>query len=248
MPVALITGANRGLGLAFARAYVARGWQVIASARRPEGAGLLLELASQADGRLRVETLDIANFSAIETLAERLSNQPIDVLINNAALTGGPLGSFGHVDYARWGEAFRINAMAPMKMMECFADAVAASGRKVIFNLSSRIGANPFFGYLEYFSSKSALNMVVKQASIALEPRGVIVVAAHPGWVGTEATAAQGKAPLTPEAAAAFLIKIIDELTVAQTGSFFDPDGSTLPLVTQQHEIKFYSKPRTATA
>jgi len=208
----------------------------------------IIELTSRADGRLQMETLDIADFSSIEALAGRLSNQPIDVLINNAALTGGPLGSFGHANYARWNEAFRVNAMAPMKMMECFADAVAASGRKVIFNLSIRIGANPFFGYLEYFSSKSALNMVVKQASIALEPHGVIVVAAHPGWVGTEATASQGQAPLTPDAAAALLTKVIDGLTIQQTGSFLDPDGSTLPLVTQQHEIKFYSKPRTAIA
>lgn len=247
MTTALITGGNRGLGLALVAHCLDRGWQVIACARDPAAASLV-ELEARSAGRLERAALDIGDFGAIDSLARRLDGRPIDILINNAALTGGPLGEFGRVDYERWAEAFRINAMAPMRMMECFADHVAASGRKVIFNLSSRIGANPFYGYVEYFSSKTALNQVVKQASIALAPRGVIVVAAHPGWVGTEATATQGQAPLTPADAAALLVKVIDGLTLEQTGRFFDPDGSTLPIVTQQHEIKFYSKPRTATA
>ena len=244
MPTALVTGANRGLGLAFAAACLARGFDVVACARNPD-ADSLLDLASGAAGRLDRVPLDLGDFASIEALAARLAGRPIDVLVNNAALTGGPVGEFGRTDYARWAEAFRLNAMAPMRMMERLADNVAASGRKVIFNVSSRIGPRTSYGYVEYRSSKSALNAVVQQVSMALAPRGIIVVAAHPGWVGTEATAAMGAAPLTPAESAAMLMKIIDGLTLEDTGRFFEPDGTTLPIVTHQREPKFYSLPRT---
>jgi len=245
MPQVLITGASRGIGLAFAKNYVEQGWDVIACARTRTPA--LSALVVAYPDAMRFEQLDVSDFAAIDRLAAATVATPIDVLLNNAALTGGALGEFGKTDYAQWEAAFRTNCLAPMKMMEAFESHVAQSEKKVMFCISSRIGANPFFGYSGYFVSKSALNQAVKQASLALRPKGITVAAAHPGWVQTDGTSDMGKAPLTPDMAATLLVKVIEELSIDKTGSFFDPDGTTLPIVTQQTEVKFYSKPLSAT-
>lgn len=245
MPTILITGASRGLGLAFVEAYAARGWRIIA-AIRGEATGRLAEIV--ADETLNVEAvpLDLADFSTIDALGQRLRGVPIDFLISNAALTGGPLGVFGETDYARFEQCLRVNTMAPFKLAEVLAPNVMASDRKVMFFIGSRLGAHPFFGYSGYVISKTGMNQVAKQVSLALAPQGVTVAACHPGWVGTEATAEHGLAPLTPAMSAAMLMKVIDRLTMADTGRFFDPDGTELPLVTQQTEQKFYGKPKGA--
>lgn len=243
MPTVLITGASRGLGLAFAEAYAMRGWRTIVAVRSALS-GRLAELAR--DACVEPVTLDLADFSSIDMLAQQLRGVPIDLLISNAALTGGPLGVFGETDYARFADCLHVNTMAPFKLAEALAANVAMSERKVMFFIGSRLGTHPFFGYAGYVVSKTGLNQVVKQVSMALAPQGVTVAACHPGWVGTEATSEHGIAPLTPEASAEMLMKVIDRLSLANTGRFFDPDGTELPLVTQQHEQKFYGKPKGA--
>ncbi len=245
MPTVLITGASRGLGLAFAEAYAARGWRVVAAVRGAPG-GRLADLVAGSGHDVVAETLDLTDFASIDALGARLSGVPIDVLISNAALTGGPLGEFGATDYTHFAECLRVNTMAPLRLAEALAGSVAIGTRKVILFIGSRLGAHPFFGYAGYMISKTGVNQVAKQVSLALAPQGITVAACHPGWVETEATAEHGQAPLTPAASAAMLIEIVDRLTIADTGKFFDPDGSELPLVTQQHEQKFYGKPRGA--
>lgn len=242
-----ITGANRGLGFAFVEEYLARGWHVIAAARDIDGATALQDLLSVHGERLSLQKLDLSDAATVAEAKSNIGALPIDVLLSNAALTGGPLGSFGAFDQERFHQACAVNAGAFMTLVEQFASNVEQSAERKIFAVSSRIGANPFYGYAEYFASKSALNALVKQVSIALAPKGIAVAAGHPGWVGTDATAAQGQAPLTPPEAAVLMMDVIDQLTLDRAGRFFDPDGSELPLVTQQHEVKFYSKPRDAT-
>ncbi len=239
----LITGANRGIGRAFVEAYLARDWHVVATVRDPQA---VAPFAGGTAERLLIEALDVTDAASVRAAAVRLAGVPIDVLVSNAALTGGPIGAFGAFDHQRFAAACAVNAGGFMTLVEAFAAHVAASRDRKILAISSRIGANPFYGYAEYFASKAALNALVKQVAVALAPRGIAVAAAHPGWVATEATAAQGQAPLTATDAAALLVKVIDGLSIERTGRFFDPDGSELPLVTQQHEVKFYSKPRDA--
>lgn len=246
MPTVLITGANRGIGLSFAKAYLAKGWEVHVANRRPIDESSL-SLDGEAEKRFHSHFLDLSDFSTIEALGQALSDISLDLVISNAALTGGELGVFGDTDYKRFEQCLKVNTMAPMRLAECLAESVASSEGKTIFFMGSRLGASPFFGYSGYMISKTALNGVVMQTSMALRPRDVTVVAAHPGWVGTEATASHGQAPLTPDMSAEMLMKIIDGLTIEDTGSFFDPDGSKLPLVTQQTEQKFYGKPKGAT-
>lgn len=245
MPTVLITGANRGLGLAFAEAYARRGWRTIA-ATRAHADGKLAALAADPAMHVELVTFDLADFASIDALGVQLRGVPIDFLISNAALTGGPLGEFGNTDYDRFEQCLRVNTMAPFKLAEVLAGNVAASDRKVMFFIGSRLGAHPFFGYSGYVVSKTGMNQVAKQVSLALAPQGVTVAACHPGWVGTEATAEHGLAPLTPAMSAEMLMKVIDRLTIADSGRFFDPDGTELPLITQQTEQKFYGKPKGA--
>lgn len=232
----LITGANRGLGLALARRALELGHDVIATARDPGDAGALRALAGP--DRLRLEALDLADFGAIDALAARLAGTPVDVLLSNGAITWSQEHPFGQTDYDGWMDHFRVNAMAPMRLAERFADHVAASRRKVMFFVASRVGPSPRFGHVPSRSSKSAQTQVVFQCALALRPRGIAVACAHPGWVATRATGHKGA--LTAEASAVLLWDIIARLTLAETGTFFEPDGTTLPIVTQQTAAKPY--------
>lgn len=245
MATVLITGANRGIGYVLAEAFVARGDDVIATARNTADARL--SALTERSGRMRVLPMALDDFASIDRLGATLEGQPIDIFISNAALTGGELGTFGQTDYERFEACLVANAMAPMRLAERLAESVAASERRIMFFIGSRLGAHPFLGYAGYMVSKTALTQVVMQVSLALKTRGVIAVAAHPGWVATDATASHGQAPLTPAQSAAMLMGIIDKLTMADSGRFFDPDGSELPLVTRQLEEKPYGKAKGAT-
>lgn len=232
MPTVFITGANRGLGFGFVTLFLREGWRVIAAVRDPAGAIELQELSKNNAGQLSIETCDLANFATIEALGIKLKGTPIDVLLGNGAKTNNPASTVGDTNYDAWMEAFKVNTMAQMKLAETFVENVAASAQKKMFFLSSRIGANPPAGMILFRSSKSALNQVVMQLSLMLKPRGIAVACAHPGFVKTKSTADMGV--FTADESAAHLKKVIDHLTVETAGQFFDPDGSTLPIVTRQ--------------
>ncbi len=232
MPTVLITGANRGLGFGFVELFLREGWNVIAVARDPASAPELHALASSNTGKLTIEQCDLANFATIDALGAKLAGKPIDLLLCNGAKTNNPSSTIGDTNYEAWMEAFKVNTMAQMKLAETFVENVAASVQKKMFFLSSRIGANPPAGMILFRSSKSALNQVVMQLSLLLKPRGIAVACAHPGFVKTKSTADMGV--FTADESAAHLKKVIDNLTVENAGQFFEPDGSTLPIVTRQ--------------
>jgi len=181
---------------------------------------------------LSVHALDLSNFKSINALGGALEGQPIDVLLGNAAKTENPMGDFGETDYDAWMEAFRVNCMAQMRLAEVLISNVEASDHKKMYFVSSRIGAKPPGGMTLFRSSKSALNQVVMQLSLLLEPRGIAVACGHPGFVKSKSTVGMGV--FEPEESAGHLKKIIDDLTVETAGQFFEPDGSTLPIVTRQ--------------
>jgi NAD(P)-dependent dehydrogenase (short-subunit alcohol dehydrogenase family) len=237
MPNALITGSNRGLGLALVRAALAEGWRVYATARQPEQATQLRALAGE--DRLSVLPMDLMDFASIDRLSERLDGTPIDVLLSNGAITGTKNMAFGETDYGVWADLKRANTMAPMRLAEVLVENVAASERKIMFFISSRIGPKPTFGYVDYRAAKSALSQVTLQIALALKDRGIVSSCAHPGWVATKVTPPPPGA-LSPEESARMLWRFVPNLTLADSGKFFDPDGTTLPIVTQQLAQKPY--------
>jgi NAD(P)-dependent dehydrogenase (short-subunit alcohol dehydrogenase family) len=225
MPTVLITGANRGLGLEFVRQYAARGWGVLACCRAPAEARELAAIRGA-----EVHALDVRDLDAIAALARTLAGRPIDILLNNAGVNEPRKMTLGNIDYAAWKEVLAVNALAPARLAECFADNVAASDRKLIACILSKMGsiaANAEGRYYLYRSSKAALNAVVKSLSIDLRDRRITVVTLHPGWVRTDMGGA--KADLEIATSVAGVMGVLDRVTIADSGKFFDHDGSEIP-------------------
>ncbi len=231
MPTALITGAARGLGLGLARRFLDAGWDVIAAVRDTSAAPLVA-LRSGHEDRLSVERLDLSDFGSIDACARSIGERPIDVLIGNAAATSVSDRGFGQTDYDDWAAMMRVNTFAQLRLAEAFGDHVARSQRRIMYFVSSRVGPEPAPGLIAYRSSKSALNQVVLQLALLLRERGVCVACGHPGFVQTDAT--RGRGTFTVEESSGRLFSLIERLQLADSGKFFEPDGSELPIVTRQ--------------
>lgn len=227
----LITGANRGIGLALTRQYAQSGWRVYACCRSPENAHELNKIVSEANGQVSIHVLDICNDLQRDSLAAQLRDTPIDILFNNAGIYGDwDYQGFGRTDTAEWQQVFLTNVIAPMKMMEAFAGSVAASEHKVIANMTSKMGSmtdNGSGGSYLYRSGKAALNAVSVSAARDLKQQGITVVVLHPGWVRTEMGGPHGE--LSTEACAMALQRNLSTLTPEDSGRFIDIDGSTIP-------------------
>jgi NAD(P)-dependent dehydrogenase (short-subunit alcohol dehydrogenase family) len=226
MPSTLITGANRGLGLEFARQYSADGWQVYAASRDPSSASELRQMADASGHKLRTIALDVTDLTSVKAAAAELEGIAIDVLLNNAGV-GGPRGqSIGNIDYETWARVLDVNTLGPMRVAEVFVDNVAQSERKLIVTITSGMGSiadNTSGGAFAYRSSKAAVNMVMRSLAIDLAPRGITCVVINPGWVQTDMGGSH--ATLTPAAAITRLRRLIETLGPAQSGKFFNYDG-----------------------
>ena len=154
----------------------------------------------------------------------------IDILFNNAGVSGPEPKNFGDIDVAGWLETFRINTIAPLKMTEAFVDHVAHSNRRIVAMMGSMLGSmadNSSGGMYVYRSSKAALNMVVSCLAIDLHERGITSVVLHPGWVRTDMGGPQ--APLAPQESAAGLYRVLSMLTSGDNGKFLAYDGREIP-------------------
>ena len=225
MPTILITGASRGLGLEFTRQYAADGWRVIATCRDPAASRL-----EEIDGALEVHAMDVTDHAGVETVAKTLKSDAIDLLLNNAGIYGPRPSSLGGIDYAAWEEVFRVNAMAPLMVSSAFVDHVARSELRLIVAITSdmgSVGRNDAGGAYVYRSSKAAANAVVKSLSVDVAPRGVTVVALHPGWVRTDMGGPSALVDV-PDSVAG-MRGVIAGLGAADNGRFFDYEGAEIP-------------------
>ena len=230
MPSTLITGANRGLGLEFARQYLADGWQVYAACRNPDAASELRRLADGAGGKLLILTMDVTDPVAIHAAARDLHGQPIDLLLNNAAIIGPRNQTIGNIDYEAWAEAFAINTMGPMRVSEAFVEHVAKSDLKLIVTLTSGMGSiadNTSGGSVVYRSTKAAVNMVMRSLAVDLAPRGIVCAVINPGWVRTDMGGPN--ATKEPPESIGGLRRLIATLGPEQSGKFFNHTGREYP-------------------
>jgi NAD(P)-dependent dehydrogenase (short-subunit alcohol dehydrogenase family) len=225
MPTVLITGAARGLGLDFTRQYAAKGWKILACARNADG-------LKGIKGDIHHHSLEVTDYKAVKALAAKLKDEKIDVLLCNAGV-GGERGStaqdLGKLEPAEWRRIFEINALAPLMMAEAFVDHVAASQQKKMVALSSVLGSIKSNNGGRYFyrASKTALNMEWSVLAKDVEPKGIICLALHPGWVQTDMGGAT--ATLTIEQSVPSMVKVIDGLKPSDNGRFLQYDGSELP-------------------
>ena len=231
MKTTLITGANRGLGLEFSRQFAADGWRVLACSRNPEKSDELNKLAALYPELIKILALDVSDHAQIERLGQELSDESVDLLINNAGTYPKlSVNGFGHTDYAEWMQMFRINTMAPLKMAETFAAQIARSEQKICVVITSKMGSiedNSGGGNYLYRSSKTAVNMVVKSLAIDLQPAGIISVVIHPGWVKTDMGGPN--ALISTEQSVSGMREVINNLSKNDSGKFFNYDGQEIP-------------------
>jgi len=231
METLLITGANRGIGLELSRAFAAADWRVHACCRRPDAATELQRLAERQPA-VQIHPLDVTDPAQIDRLSRQLADASIDILLNNAGISGprAELGQIGVEERDAWLQVFATNSIAPWMVAQAFVDQVARSGRKTIATISSlmgSIGDNQQGGRVIYRSSKTAVNQVMKCLSLALTERQITVVMLHPGWVRTDMGGPE--APLPPADSAGGLQRLLTGLTPEHTGRFFDYTGRELP-------------------
>jgi NAD(P)-dependent dehydrogenase (short-subunit alcohol dehydrogenase family) len=231
-PTVLITGSNRGIGLEIARIYANRDWNVIATARNPDAADDLK--AIQADHpKLRIVQLDVTDHARIDALAKELEGEPIDILINNAAISGGHENAkFGEMDFDVYTQVHKVNVIGPTKMAEAFLPNIKLSEQKKIINITSGQGSiEKTWGCCTiYRSSKASLNMMMKNISIELKRKGITVGLISPGFVKTGFTRGLDMPMMiTAEESATKVTAVIDEYDLEDTGTFLGKDGQTWP-------------------
>ena len=221
MPTVLVTGAGRGLGLEIARQYSADGWSVIGTVRKPSA-----ELAATG---ARVLQLDLLDFNQARSLDKALKGEAIDLLFCNAGVIGARGASLGSFDFPDWENIFRVNVLGVAAVIEALAGNVAASKKKTIAVMSSRLGSiSEASGMtLPYSTSKAALNMLAKGLAATLAPRGIVVVALSPGWVKTDMGGEA--APLRPDTSVKGLRKVLETVGREDSGAFFSHEGARIP-------------------
>ena len=222
----VITGSNRGIGLELVRAYLERkDWHIHACCRDPQKADALRDLVTANLGRITLHRLDVTDPVPMNETVDRLKNQPIDLLINNAGIMGQGSQSLDDMDYEAWAEVFAVNSMAPMRVVQSFLPSLRAAQNAKIVTISSQLGALSYRsdGRYAYRSSKAAVNMVMKMMAEELEPEGIACILFHPGWVQTDMGGAA--ADITPRESAQHMASVIDQITLSETGAFLNWDG-----------------------
>ena len=234
-PTVLITGSNRGIGLAFAQYYAGAGWTVIATARDPVGATELQTLAS-TNSQVVIEALDLIDLERIETLGTEYADVPIDVLINNAAMLGNlEKQSFGFYDKTLFDEVMAVNVFGPMMMIEAFLPSLLEGEQKKVVTMSSGLGSLTLVGGMKamayYRISKAGMNMSMRGIRAELRSQGITVALLAPGRVGTQLLADSGYdgPSLTPAESAAAVAKNIEALTLKDRGKPINFNGKILP-------------------
>lgn len=230
MNAILITGANRGLGLAFTRQYVREGWRVFAACRNPDSATELQSLQTSAGATLTVLAMDVTKGESVRDAATRLGDTNIDLLINCAGIIGPGRQTTGNTDYGSWAQVLEVNTMGPLRVLEAFADHLARGRRRVAVTITSGMGSladNTSGGSIAYRSSKAAVNMVMRSAAIDLAPRGIACVLVNPGWVKTD-MGGPG-ATLTTQESVDAMRTLIETLDQSHSGKFYHYDGREYP-------------------
>ena len=233
-PTVFITGSNRNIGLEFVKQFSENNWNVIATARNPEEAKELQIIATEQDNVV-IEQLDVTDHEQIESLAEKYRDQPIDILLSNAALTPRYKSAFKKIkgvdfDIAR--SSFEINVLGPLKLIQSFMPNVEKSQGKKIIALSSKVGSfgeRPKIPFMYSYSiSKAALNSLLHTLSFESKRKNIVVVAISPGMVNTT-PGMKLLGAIEIEESVTKMMQVIDDLTMADNGHFIDyEDGRQL--------------------
>lgn len=215
----VITGANRGIGLALTQQYLAAGHQVWALCRSA-GEALPNTAATVIEG------VDVSDLAGLPKALAGLASVSIDVLINNAGILRDE--SLGNLSSSQIQAQFQVNALAPLVVTDCLLPQLSSSAKVAM--ITSRMGSmadNSSGGRYGYRMSKAALNAASVSLAQDVKARGIAVAILHPGWVQTEMVSGSGH--VTADESAAQLIARIDALTLETSGTFWHANGEILP-------------------
>jgi NAD(P)-dependent dehydrogenase (short-subunit alcohol dehydrogenase family) len=218
---AIVTGANRGIGLELVRQLLARGANVVATCRQPSEAKEL-----RATGA-RVHELDVASDASVASFARGLDSMAVDLLINNAGVYGDARQRVSDFDYAAATRTFETNALGALRVSQAFLPHLRRGIGKKIAHISSAmgsIGTTTSPGDLAYRMSKAALNMISKSIALELHDDYIISIVVHPGWVRTDMGGPN--APTTAAESARGILTQIDAAGFIDSGQFVDFQGA----------------------
>lgn len=220
MSLALVTGANRGIGLALVQALLKRGSQVIGACR-------IASPALAESGAEVIDGVDVTSEEGVARLAQAVGDRRLDLLVNNAGILiwGDQLSG---IDFDGVLKQFEVNALGPLRVTASLRTRLAPGGKVAL--ITSRMGSiddNGSGGAYGYRMSKAALNMAGKSLAVDLKPQQVAVAILHPGMVKTDMVGDHGQ--IEPAEAAKGLLARIDELTLEKTGGFWHANGQALP-------------------
>jgi NAD(P)-dependent dehydrogenase (short-subunit alcohol dehydrogenase family) len=231
MEVYVVTGANRGIGLALTRELLASGKQVIAGCRDPNAAADLKQLARGYSDAIDLIRCDVTNEQSLHSVAKdaRKRRSKLDVIVNNGAIMPEQGSeSILQIDLSLFSKAFDTNVLGPVRVVRAFYSMLIESERPRIVNVSSGLGSisdREGYDYYCYATSKAALNMVTRSIAFEFGPKGITAVAISPGWVRTDMGGQN--APLSAQESARSLAATIEKIGPAQNGQFLSRDGKT---------------------
>ncbi|EDV20829.1 uncharacterized protein TRIADDRAFT_31297 [Trichoplax adhaerens] len=235
----LVTGANRGLGLKLIEVLLASSnppKHVFACYRDAGRTTDLQKLASKHSNLKLIEmnvTSDTEIQSAFSTVESMISNDGLDVLVNNAAILDK--SNLRDITPEIMENSFRINTVAPLMIVKAFLPLLEKpkdnTVNGAILNISSIAGSliksSSLPDRYPYKCSKAALNMITKTLSIDLKDKKIAALAIHPGWMATDMGGSN--APHSPERSARAIIDLISQLTMDKSGEFVNIHGDAIP-------------------
>ncbi|MFD2656488.1 SDR family oxidoreductase [Gracilibacillus thailandensis] len=236
----LVTGANRGLGLALVRSGLKQGNIIFAAVRSVADKHIkeLQNLKESYEGQLRIIHMDVTNEKSVKQAAEavKLTDQYLDVIINNAAILNEREKTIEELDMNAVLQAFDVNTLGPMRVVKHFLPVLRiglkqhVAETQAIINISSEAGSltNAYSGDYPYGMTKVALNMLTEKLKVYLKDEPVEVVSVHPGWMKTDM--GEEKAPKDPDDTADSIYHLIENGWKSSPFAFIDDNGNYMDI------------------
>ncbi|WP_376801421.1 SDR family oxidoreductase [Candidatus Raskinella chloraquaticus] len=224
----MITGAGRGIGLGIAKKILGRGDDVIALVRDPLKCDALRAIEG-ARTRLKLLAADVADAASLSAARAALSQERIDVLVNNAGIYRDRGRGILTADLDAFAETLMVNTVAPLRVLQNFAPLMGKGGQvSKVATISSAMGSfQRGDGQFSYRASKAGINKAIQSVAAELLQENIIAFVMHPGWVRTDMGGAG--ADISVEQSATGIIRTIDSAGCEAAGTFLNYDGTTIP-------------------